>query len=91
MVTEMVRMTATEVSRHFSSVINRVDSGEEIEIVRNGRAIAELRRPSQPVGTSGAALRALMDSLPPLDADFAREVERERELLGAETGEWPES
>jgi antitoxin (DNA-binding transcriptional repressor) of toxin-antitoxin stability system len=87
----MVRMTATEVSRHFSNVINRVDSGEEIEIVRNGRAIAELRRPSQPVGTSGAALRALIDGLPPLDADFAGEVERERKLLGAETGEWPES
>jgi antitoxin (DNA-binding transcriptional repressor) of toxin-antitoxin stability system len=86
----MVRMTATEVSRHFSEVINRVDSGEEIEIVRNGKAIAELR-PSQPVGISGAALRALIDGLPPLDADFAREVERERKLLGAETGAWPES
>jgi antitoxin (DNA-binding transcriptional repressor) of toxin-antitoxin stability system len=84
-------MTATEVSRHFSNVINRVDSGEEIEIVRNGRAIAELRRPSQPVGVSGAALRELIDGLPPLDADFAREVERERKLLGAETGKWPES
>jgi antitoxin (DNA-binding transcriptional repressor) of toxin-antitoxin stability system len=87
----MVRMTATEVSRHFSNVINRVDSGEEIEIVRNGRAIAELRRPSQPIGISGGALKELIDGLPPLDADFAREVERERKLLGAETGEWPES
>jgi antitoxin (DNA-binding transcriptional repressor) of toxin-antitoxin stability system len=87
----MVRMTATEASRHFSSVINRVDSGEEIEIVRNGKAIAELRRPSQPVGISGAALRELIDSLPPFDADFAREVERERKLFSAETGEWPES
>jgi antitoxin (DNA-binding transcriptional repressor) of toxin-antitoxin stability system len=87
----MVRMTATEVSRHFSNVINRVDSGEEIEIVRNGRAIAELRPPSQPVGISGAALRELMDGLPPLDEDFAREVEAERARLGPETGAWPES
>jgi antitoxin (DNA-binding transcriptional repressor) of toxin-antitoxin stability system len=87
----MVRMTATEVSRHFSNAINRVDSGEEIEIVRNGKAIAELRRPSQPVGISGAALRELMGSLPPLDADFAHEVEAERRLLGVETGAWPES
>lgn len=87
----MVRMTATEVSRHFSNVINRVDSGEEIEIVRNGRAIAELRRPSQPAGLSGVALRELMDSLPTLDDDFASEVERERTRLGAETGAWPES
>lgn len=87
----MVRMTATEVSRHFSNVINRVDSGEEIEIVRNGRAIAELRRPSQPVGISGAALRELMDGLPPLDEGFASEVELERVRLGTETGVWPES
>jgi antitoxin (DNA-binding transcriptional repressor) of toxin-antitoxin stability system len=84
-------MTATEVSRHFSDVINRIDAGEEIEIVRNGRAVAELRRPSEPLGISGAALRELVDSLPPLDADFASEIEHERELLGAETGEWPES
>jgi antitoxin (DNA-binding transcriptional repressor) of toxin-antitoxin stability system len=84
-------MTATEVSRHFSDAINRVDSGEEIEIVRNGRAIAELRRPSQPIGISGAALRELMDGLPPLDEVFASEVELERARLGTETGAWPES
>jgi antitoxin (DNA-binding transcriptional repressor) of toxin-antitoxin stability system len=87
----MVRMTATEVSRHFSNVINRVDSGEEIEIIRNGRAIGELRRPSQPVGISGAALRELMDGLPPLDENFAREVQAERERFGPESGAWPES
>jgi antitoxin (DNA-binding transcriptional repressor) of toxin-antitoxin stability system len=87
----MVRMTATEVSRHFSDVINRVDSGEEIEIVRNGKAVAELRRASRPTGISGAALRELLSGLPPLDAQFARDVERERERLGTETGVWPES
>lgn len=84
-------MSATNVARHFSEVINRVDSGEEIEIVRNGKTIAELRRPSEPVGISGRALRDLLTGLPPLDADFARAVERERELLGVEVGEWPES
>jgi antitoxin (DNA-binding transcriptional repressor) of toxin-antitoxin stability system len=87
----MMRMTATEVSRHFSDVINRVDSGEEIEIVRNGRAIAELRRPSQPVGISGAVLRELMDGLPPLDENFASDLQQERARLGTETGVWPES
>lgn len=87
----MVRMSATEVARHFSEVINRVDSGEEIEIVRNGKAVAELRRPSEPVGISGAALKDLLAGLPPLDSDFADEVRREREQLGVETGEWPAS
>ncbi len=81
-------MSATEVARHFSAVINRVDSGEEIEIVRNGKAIAELRSPSQAVGISGAALRELIERLPQLDPDFAHEADRERKRLGVETGEW---
>jgi antitoxin (DNA-binding transcriptional repressor) of toxin-antitoxin stability system len=87
----MVRMTATEVSRHFSNAINRVDAGEEIEIVRNGKAIAELRRPARPMGISGSALRELMEGLPPLDEGFAGEVEAERASLAPETGAWPES
>ncbi|HTB69959.1 MAG TPA: type II toxin-antitoxin system prevent-host-death family antitoxin [Solirubrobacteraceae bacterium] len=87
----MVRMTATEVSRQFSTVINRVDSGEEIEIVRNGKAVAEMRRPSRPTGISGEALRDLVDGLPPLDAEFACDVERERARLGIEPGSWPGS
>lgn len=84
-------MSATEVARRFSDVINRVDAGEEVQIVRNGKAVAELRRPSQLVGISGAALKELLDSLPPVDSEFAEEVERERERLGSEAGEWPAS
>jgi len=84
-------MTATEVSRRFSDAINRVDAGEEIEIVRNGRTVAELRPPSRPIGISGVALRELIDGLPALDAQFAHEVTRERERLGTEPGKWPAS
>jgi antitoxin (DNA-binding transcriptional repressor) of toxin-antitoxin stability system len=85
----MVRMTATEVSRNFSSVINRVDAGEEIEIVRNGHPIAELRRPSRPRGLSGEAFRALIESLPPVDDDFAQDVEAARQNLGPPEDRWP--
>lgn len=82
-------MTATEVSRNFSAVINRVDSGEEIEIVRNGKPIAELRRPSRPRGISGKAFEELMASLPPVDEEFARDVEEARRRLGPPVGKWP--
>ena len=85
----MTRMTATEVSRNFSSVINRVDAGEEVEIVRNGRPIAELRRPSGPRGISGAAFKALVESLPQLDEDFARDVQAARRALGPPKSKWP--
>ncbi len=87
----MVRMTATDVSRNFSAVLNRVNEGEEIEIVRNGNPIAELRRPSRPRGLSGAAFKALMERLPALDEDFAREVEEAREALGPPVSKWPSS
>jgi antitoxin (DNA-binding transcriptional repressor) of toxin-antitoxin stability system len=87
----MVRMTATEVSRNFSSVLNLVDSGEEIEIVRNGSPIAELRRPSRPRGISGEAFKTLMERLPALDEDFAGDVEAARKALGPPVSKWPSS
>jgi antitoxin (DNA-binding transcriptional repressor) of toxin-antitoxin stability system len=85
----MVSMTATEVARNFSSVMNRVDAGEEITIVRNGRPIAELRRPSAPRGISGTAWSQLVESLSMLDEDFARDVEESRQLLGPPVSKWP--
>lgn len=87
----MVRMTATDVSRNFSSVLNRVDAGEEIEIVRNGNPIAELRQPSRPRGISGAAFKTLMERLPALDEDFARDVEESRRVFGPPVSKWPSS
>ncbi|HEX3324488.1 MAG TPA: type II toxin-antitoxin system prevent-host-death family antitoxin [Solirubrobacterales bacterium] len=41
----MTRLTATEVSRNFSRVVNRVDAGEEVEVVRNGIPIVHMRPP----------------------------------------------
>jgi antitoxin (DNA-binding transcriptional repressor) of toxin-antitoxin stability system len=87
----MVRLTATEVSRNFSSVINRVDSGEEIEIVRNGKPIAELRRPSRPRGITADEWDAMIARLPPIDGDFARDVEEARRSLGPPVSKWPAS
>ncbi|MGD9695963.1 MAG: type II toxin-antitoxin system Phd/YefM family antitoxin [Thermoleophilia bacterium] len=38
----MTRITATEASRNFSEILNRVAAGEEFEVVRNGIPIARL-------------------------------------------------
>jgi prevent-host-death family protein len=35
----MATMTATEVARNFSDVLNRVAAGEEIEVVRNAHRL----------------------------------------------------
>jgi prevent-host-death family protein len=85
----MARMTATEVARNFSAVINRVGAGEGIEIVRNGAPVAELRPPSSPRRLEGDAWRRFIDGLPGVDADFARDVETAREGLGPTVSKWP--
>jgi prevent-host-death family protein len=85
----MVRLTATEVARSFSRVINRVGAGEEIEIVRNGAPIAELRPASSRPTITAAQWRELVKALPPVDEDFARDVEESRAAFGPPTSAWP--
>ena len=85
----MVQLSATEVARNFSAVMNRVSAGEEIEIVRNGAPIGELHPPSRPRGLSGEAWKEFVRSLPPVDEDFARDVEEVRRSVGPPVGKWP--
>jgi prevent-host-death family protein len=87
----MTRLSATEVARNFSAVINRVGTGEAIEIVRNGAPVAELRPPSRPRGISGKAFKTMMDSLAPVDEDFARDVETAQQEIWLPVDEWPAS
>jgi antitoxin (DNA-binding transcriptional repressor) of toxin-antitoxin stability system len=87
----MARLSATEVARNFSAVMNRVGAGEEIEIVRNGATIAELHPPSRPRGISGRALKDLLGSLPPVDEDFAGDVEAARGEIWSTADNWPAS
>ena len=53
----MARMTATEVARSFSSVLNRVAAGEEIEVTRSSALVAVITLHATP-GQMGV-LRAL--------------------------------
>jgi prevent-host-death family protein len=85
----MVRLTATEVARSFSRVLNRVGAGEEIEIVRNGAPIAELRPASSPPAITAAQWRELVATLPPVDEHFARDVEEGRAAFGPPSSAWP--
>jgi antitoxin (DNA-binding transcriptional repressor) of toxin-antitoxin stability system len=85
----MVRMSATEVARNFSAVVNRVIAGEEIEVIRNGTPVAELRPPSGPRRLKGDAWRKFVENLPPVDEDFARDVEEARRKLGPPRSAWP--
>lgn len=82
-------MSATEVSRNFSAVINRVAAGEEIEIVRNGATVAELRRPPWPRRLAGDAWHTFVVGLPAVDEEFARDVEVARRSIEPPASSWP--
>lgn len=82
-------MSATHVARNFSEILNRVHRGDELEIVRNGVPVAELRPAPGSRTMSAHRWRELMATAPPVDADFPRELERAREGVGPPTGAWP--
>jgi prevent-host-death family protein len=85
----MVRLSATKVAREFSSVLNRVGAGEEVEVVRNGVPVVQMR-PAQSARTvSASRWRELMASAPPVDEDFGRDVLDARRSIGPPSGAWP--
>jgi prevent-host-death family protein len=85
----MTRLTATEVAREFSAVINRVGAGEEIEVVRNGVPVVHMRPASLGNLVSADRWGELMATAPSPDEDFARDVEAGREDIGPLSDPWP--
>lgn len=75
----MKTMTASEVSRNFASVLDRVADGETVVITRGGKRLAIMEP------TPNAAGRAVKDALAPLvgtlDDDFGRDIAAATELL----------
>ncbi len=68
-------VTATEASRNFSELLNRVlYRGESFVIERGGEPVGELR-PAGPSRFTGADLVTLLRSLPPVDEDYLDTVE----------------
>jgi antitoxin (DNA-binding transcriptional repressor) of toxin-antitoxin stability system len=80
-------MSATEVARSFSDVLNRVGAGEEIEIIRNGASVAVLVAPRVRL-LPGSRLRELLDRLPPVDEEFAEDLRRIRGEVGPPEDPW---
>jgi prevent-host-death family protein len=67
-------LTATEASRSFSDLLNRVAAGEEIEITRAGAPVALIGPPRPRTFLPADEFRSLIASLD-LDDDFARDLE----------------
>jgi antitoxin (DNA-binding transcriptional repressor) of toxin-antitoxin stability system len=85
----VTRLSATKVAREFSAVVNRISAGEEIEVVRNGVPVVEMRPPTAGRLISAARWDELMRSIPSPDDDFARDVEAARKEIGTPFDSWP--
>ena len=86
----MAKISATDASRGFSDLLNRVARGEEIEIVRSGATVAVISPAHVHLVTWPRLIEALED-LPPLDDDFARDVEAARAEIGPPPNiDWPD-
>ena len=76
----MKTMTATEASRHFSDLLDAVERGETITIVRGSHPVAEIGPAHR---RTGADLRvALADARP--DDEFGRNIAEAIALLNSE-------
>jgi prevent-host-death family protein len=71
----MVRLSATEVARDFSRVLSRVERGEEVEVVRNGVPVAQMRPAKAEEVVSAARWREVMEGAPSVDEDIERDGE----------------
>jgi antitoxin (DNA-binding transcriptional repressor) of toxin-antitoxin stability system len=69
----MPKMSAAETARSFTSVLERVQAGEEFEITCRGAVVAAIRPPSHRL-LSSERFRECMRSAPPIDQTFARDL-----------------
>ncbi len=83
----MTQMTATEVSRSFSEVLNRVSTGEEIEVTRGGVLVATMSPVKKPF-ISVARMLEILDNAPTVDQDFAADVRAARKTLQQPSDPW---
>ena len=84
----MARITATEAARSFSDVLNRVASGEIVEVTRSGAPVAVIGPPRARV-ISAERFRALVATAPRPDDAFADELTAARDSVGPPGEPWP--
>lgn len=81
----MRQLSATEVARHFSDVLDAVENRREtFVVVRRGRAVARIGPASAATGTT---IKALLREHP-VDADWADELRELRTSLVVQERDW---
>jgi prevent-host-death family protein len=85
-------ITATELSRKLSDVLNRVKyRGERFVILKNGESVATIVPVGEAPGITVKQLIERIGNLPPVGGGFADDLEAaQREQGLAELPEWPD-
>jgi prevent-host-death family protein len=81
---DMRTVTATEASRHFSDLLDAVERGETVTIVRGSHPVAEIGPARR---RTGADLRAALTGTPPPDDAFARSIAEAMSMVTSEIGD----
>ena len=84
----VTQMTATEASRNFSDLLNRVAAGQEIEITRAGATVAVIGPPPRRMFLSPDDFGQLLASLPRVDEEFLRAIEEVRAEIEPPEDPW---
>jgi prevent-host-death family protein len=82
-----VRLSATEVARNFSDVLNRVAAGEEVEITRSGAPVAVLA-PARARFLTPERFREVLATAPPVDDRFVADLAEIRASVGPPEERW---
>jgi prevent-host-death family protein len=88
MVRRVPRMTATEIARNFSAILNRVAAGETVEVVRNGAPVAVIGPPASRF-LPAERFRELIAAAPVADEGFAADVRDVRSAIEPLDDPWP--
>ena len=87
MLRRVARMTATEVARNLSEVLNRVAAGEAIDVVRSGAPVAVISPPAVRL-VSAERFRELLASAPGPDEAFGEDLRALRRSAGPAGDPW---
>jgi prevent-host-death family protein len=77
-------MTATEASRHFSDLLDAVERGESVTIVRGNHPVAEIGPAHR---RTGADLRAALEGIAPPDEAFERSISAALTMVTSEVAD----
>ena len=80
----MRTVTATEASRHFSDLLDAVERGETVTIMRGSRPVAEIGPARR---RTGADLRAALADIAPPDDAFAKSIAEAMSMVTSEEGD----